>query len=219
VGGPALGRIEARGRVLDLADGAGVFAQGDAADAVYAILGGPGQVRIGAVERDSRGLMVELLGPGEIFGEIGVMDGSVRTADATAGLVRLLRVGAPVFLEALATEPALGRNLCRLLAARLRHTFALLQDATFGSLEVRLARQILYLARRGGRCTEQGLRLAGRCRQGDLADMRGTTTRSIIPILNVWRQSGVVAYELARAQLTLTGEAALQALVEKGATG
>jgi CRP-like cAMP-binding protein len=147
------------------------------------------------------------------------MDGSVRTADATAGLVRLLRVGAPVFLEALATEPALGRNLCRLLAARLRHTFALLQDATFGSLEVRLARQILYLARRGGRCTEQGLRLAGRCRQGDLADMRGTTTRSIIPILNVWRQSGVVAYELARAQLTLTGEAALQALVEKGATG
>ncbi len=118
MGGPALGRIEARGRVLDLADGAGVFAQGDAADAVYAILGGPGQVRIGAVERDSRGLMVELLGPGEIFGEIGVMDGSVRTADATAGLVRLLRVGAPVFLEALATEPALGRNLCRLLAAR-----------------------------------------------------------------------------------------------------
>jgi CRP/FNR family transcriptional regulator, cyclic AMP receptor protein len=179
-----------------------------------------GHVRIGAVGRDSKGLMVELLGPGEIFGEIGVMDGSVRSADATAeGLVRLLRIGAPVFREALATEPALGRNLCRLLATRLRRTFALFQDATFESVEVWLARQILYLARRGGRHTEQGLRLAGRFRQGDLADMLGTTTRSIITLLIVWRQSGVVAYEPAHAQLTLTGEAALQALVERGATG
>jgi CRP-like cAMP-binding protein len=217
---PTLVRIEARSRVLDLADGARVFAQGDAPDAVYAIVSGSGRVRIGAVGRDSKGLMVELLGPGDIFGEIGVMDGSTRTADATAeGFVRLLRIAAPVFLEALATEAVLGRNLCLLLAARLRRTFALFQDATFESLEVRLARQVLYLARRGGRRTGEGLRLAGRFRQGDLADLLGATTRSIITILNAWRQSGVVTYDSARAQLTVADEGALQALIETGAAG
>lgn len=215
---PVLERIEARGRVIDLRDGARVFAQGDEADAVYAILGSVGRVRIGAVGRDSKGLMVELLGHGDIFGEIGVMDGSARTADAFAdGAVRLLRIGAPVFMETLGTHAVLGRNLCLMLAARLRRTFALFQDATFESLEVRLARQVLYLARRGGRRSDQGVRLAGRFRQGDLADLLGATTRSIITILNGWRGTGLVAYDAARAQLTLIDEAALQALVDSGA--
>ena len=211
---PVLDRIEARSRLTDLRDGAQIFDQDDPADAVYAIIGGPGRVRIGAVGRDSKGLMVEILGPGDIFGEIGVIDGSVRTADAFAdGNVRLLRIGAPLFIETLAEHAALGRNLCGMLATRLRRTFALFQDATFESLEVRLARQVLYLARRGGRRSEHGLRLAGRFRQGDLADLMGATTRSIITILNAWRTSGVVAYDPIRAQLTLVDEAALQALI------
>ena len=217
---PVLDRIEARSRLADLRDGTQIFAQGDAPDAVYAIIGGSGQVRIGAVGRDSKGLMVELLGPGDIFGEIGVIDGSVRTADAFAdGNVRLLRISAPLFMETLAEHAALGRNLCGMLATRLRRTFALFQDATFESLEVRLARQVLYLARRGGRRSEHGLRLAGRFRQGDLADLMGATTRSIITILNAWRTSGVVAYDPNRAQLTLVDEAALQALIGTHADG
>lgn len=217
---PVLHRIEARSRLVDLRDGAQIFAQGDAADAVYAIIGGPGRVRIGAVGRDSKGLMVEICGTGDIFGEIGVMDGSVRTADAFAdGNLRVLRIGALLFMETLAERAALGHNLCGLLATRLRRTFALFQDATFESLEVRLARQVLYLARRDGRRSEHGLRLAGRFRQGDLADLLGATTRSIITILNAWRTSGVVAYDASRAQLTLVNEAVLQALVGTGTIG
>jgi CRP/FNR family cyclic AMP-dependent transcriptional regulator len=220
---PVLDRIEARSRLVDLRDGAQIFAQGDAADAadaVYAIIGGPGRVRIGAVGRDRKGLMVEILGTGDIFGEIGVMDGSIRTADAFAdGNVRVLRISASLFIETLAEHAALGRNLGGMLAIRLRRTFALFQDATFQSLEVRLARQVLYLARRGGRRSEHGLRLAGRFRQGDLANLLGATTRSIITILNAWRASGVVAYDPSRAQLTLVNEAALNALVGARAAG
>ena len=86
-------------------------------------------------------------------------------------------------------------------------------DATFESLEARLARQVLYLGRREGRRTEQGLQLAGRFRQSDLADLLGATTRSIITILNAWRADGLVIYDAARAQLTLCREAELQRLV------
>ncbi len=220
VAASVLDRIESRSRLVEFRDGAQIFAQGDASDAVYAITGGPGRVRIGAVGRSAKGLMVEILGIGDIFGDIGVLDRGIRTADAIAdGNVRLLRIGASLFMETLAEDAALGRNLCIMLAARLRRTFGLFQDATFESLEVRLARQVLYLAKRDGRRSEHGLRLAGRFRQGDLADLLGATTRSIITILNAWRASGLVTYDGDRAQLTLLDEAALQTLIDIGAAG
>jgi CRP-like cAMP-binding protein len=147
-----LDRIETRCRALEPRDGARIFAEGDTADAVYAIVGGTGHVRIGALDRSSKGLMIEVFGAGDIFGEIGVIESSTRTADAVVeGRVRLLRINSGVFLDVLLSSPVVGANLCRLLAARLRRTFALFRDATFESLEVRLARQVLYLARRESR--------------------------------------------------------------------
>ncbi len=209
-----LDRIEARSRMLEPRDGTRVFAEGDVADAVYAIVGGTGHIRIGALDRRSKGLMLEVFGPGDIFGEIGVIDGSTRSADAVAeGRVRLLRINGPVFMDALHTTPLLGANLCSMFAGRLRRTSILFRDATFESLEVRLAKQLLYLGKREGRRTEQGLQLTGRFRQGDLADLLGATTRSIITILNSWRADGLVIYDPARAQLTLCREQALQRLV------
>jgi CRP-like cAMP-binding protein len=208
-----LDRIEASSRIVEPRDGARIFAEGDEADAVYAVVGGTGHVRIGATDRSSKGLMIELFGTGDIFGEIAVIDGSTRSADAVAeGRVRLLRIGARVFLDALRGNAILGANLCGMFAARLRRTSILFRDATFEGLEVRLARQVLYLAARGGRRTDRGLQLAGRFRQGDLADLMGTTTRSIITILNAWRADGLVSYDAARAQLTLCREDALRQL-------
>ncbi len=213
-----LDRIEARSRMLEPRPGARIFAEGDVADAVYAIVAGAGHVRIGALDPNSKGLMFEVFGVGDIFGEIGVIDGSTRTADAVAeGRVKLLRIGSQIFLDALGNNAVLGANLCRMLATRLRRTSILFRDATFESLEVRLARQLLYLAKRDGRNTERGVQLAGRFRQGDLADLLGATTRSIITILNSWRADGLVLYDPARAQLTICREADLQRLIGSGA--
>ena len=213
-----LDRIEASSRVLEPRDGTRVFAEGDAADAVYAIIVGTGHVRVGALDTSSKGLMIAIYGPGDIFGEIGVIEGSTRTADAVAeGRVRLLRISSRVFRDALRSNPVLGENLCVMLATRLRRTATLFRDATFESLEVRLAKQLLYLAKREGRNTEQGLQLAGRFRQGDLADLLGATTRSIITILNSWRADGLVIYDPARAQLTICREDDLQRLVRPAA--
>jgi CRP/FNR family cyclic AMP-dependent transcriptional regulator len=212
-----LDRIEAASRIVEPRDGARIFAEGDEADAVYAVVGGAGHVRIGATDRSSKGLMIELFGPGDIFGEIGVIDGSARSADAVAeGRVRLLRIGGRLFLDTLHSNATLGSNLCSMFAARLRRTSLLFRDATFESLEVRLARQVLYLGMRGGRRTEQGLQLAGRFRQGDLADLLGATTRSIITILNAWRADELVIYDAARAQLTLCREDDLRRLASAG---
>lgn len=212
-----LDRIEAASRVLEPRDGARLFVQGDAADAVYAIVAGTGHVRIGALDRSSKGVMIEIFTAGDIFGELGVIEDSTRTADAVVeGRVRLLRISASVFLDTLRSDPVFGENVCRIIAARLRRTFSMFRDATFESLEVRLAKQVLYLAAREGRRSERGIQLAGRFRQGDLADLLGATTRSIITILNAWRADDLVAYDPAKAQLTLCDEAALRRLVEGG---
>ena len=101
------------------------------------------------------------------------------------------------------------------MARRLRRTFGLFQDATFETLEVRLARQVLYLLDREGKPTPQGLRVGNRLRQGDLADLLGTTTRSIITILNAWRAAGLVAYDSDRALLTARDVPALRAIIDR----
>jgi CRP/FNR family cyclic AMP-dependent transcriptional regulator len=211
----ALNRMEAGGAILEPRDGTSIFAQGDPADAVFAIIAGDGHVRVGSVDRNSKALMVEVFGAGEIFGEVGVIDGGSRTAEAvTEGNVKLVKIRGTTFLAALATSPQLGDALCRMMARRLRRTFELFQDATFNTLEVRLARQILYLSSRGGRQTPQGMRLPGRFRQGDLADLLGATTRSIITTLNAWRAAGLVLYDTDRAFLTVCDIARLRRIVE-----
>jgi CRP/FNR family cyclic AMP-dependent transcriptional regulator len=88
-----------------------------------------------------------------------------------------------------------------------------MEDATFEPLEVRLARQILYLADLESRQTPNGVRVAGRFRQADLADLLGTTPRSIITILNHWRAQGVVIYDPHSAQVTLRDADALRRLI------
>ena len=207
-------RLEQGAVVQEPRNGAEIFTQDDDADCLYAIIGGEGSVRIGAIDRRSKKLMVEVFGFGEVFGEIGVIDGGVRTASAVVdGRVKLMRISAESFMAVLAETPGLGINLARALSRRLRRTFALLQDATFETVEVRLARQILYLGSLQGRQTVGGILVSNRLRQPDLADLLGTTTRSIITVLNSWRASDIVRYDAERAQLMIRDETALRALV------
>lgn len=209
----ALGRLAESARRVSPPDGAPLFAQGDPPDAVYAMLEGRGRVRVGAPDNAAKRLMVEVFRAGDVFGEIGVLDGAPRSADALVmGEVRLARIPAAAFLETAQSEPGLGLALARLLSARLRRTFGLLQDATFAPLEVRLARQVLYLLKADSVRTEKGLRLAARFRQGDLADLLGATTRSIISILNAWRAAGLVAYDTEKAFLFVLDEPGLAAV-------
>lgn len=214
----AVKRLADGATVQQVQDGSAVFTQGDPADAVYAILRGDGRVRVDVPDATSKRLMVEVFGERDIFGEMGVIDGGSRSADATTdGAVRLARIRGAQFLDVLSTTPALGANLVKLLSRRLRRTFALFQDAIFEPLEVRLARQILYLATLGARRADGKLRIAGRFRQGDLADLLGATTRSIITILNAWRADGIVEYDSQRGFVTIADEGRFRAIVEHAA--
>jgi CRP/FNR family transcriptional regulator, cyclic AMP receptor protein len=213
---PVLDRLWRASATSEPPSGFRLITQGDPADVVFAILSGEGYVRVGAADRRGKSLMLAVFRAGDIVGEMGVIEGMPRTADVvTDGRVRLARIAGPVFMSVLEEFPPLGVALCRTFSERLRRTSVLLEDASFETLEVRLARQLLYLAAQSGRPSETGLQLRGRFRQSDLADMLGATTRSIITILQAWRALGILQFDGTTGRLTIMREDQLRGLIER----
>src|ERR1700704_5239156 len=80
-----------------LGAGESLFQKGDPGDALYGVR--RGQIRIETGASDGSRLTLNFMGPGDLFGEVAVLDGQSRTADATAGeateLFGLRRAGFP----------------------------------------------------------------------------------------------------------------------------
>ncbi len=196
---------------LAVADQHAVFARGDPVRYLYFVR--QGRVKISTLSEAGKSFVVEVFQDGDVFGEITAVDGGERTADATAlGPVSLYAVSAEAFRTALAQSPVLSLNLLRITVARLRRTYALLEDTTFFDLETRLAKQLLYLKNLGATATPAGTRIAMRVRQEDLADLLGATTRRIISILNDWREAGIAVLDSRSGFVTILDEARFQAI-------
>lgn len=125
--------------------GAVVFQRGDPTDDVYLIL--TGQLRISVGSLDGREVAFRIVGPGEMVGELGVLDGSPRSADLTA--LRdsvLLGLGRHALQDLLTARPAMASGVIRFLCQRLRETSEQLEGLALQRIEVRLARLLLRLA-------------------------------------------------------------------------
>ncbi|MBF0392043.1 MAG: response regulator [Alphaproteobacteria bacterium] len=104
-----------------LAKGEALFAKGDAGEALYGVISG--QIRIGSRSAGGTEVVLDVMGPGEVFGEIALLDGLPRTADAVAVLpCELMLIRRSEFLPLLETEPGLAPHLLKLLCERVRWT-------------------------------------------------------------------------------------------------
>src|SRR5262249_56550240 len=90
LGADELQRISGLCHTQQLSLGEMLFQKGDAGDALYGVR--RGQVRIETGASDGSRLTLNFMGPGDLFGEVAVLDGQSRTADATAGDVTELFV-------------------------------------------------------------------------------------------------------------------------------
>lgn len=125
--------------------GAVVFQRGDRAEEVYLIVSG--QLRISVGSADGRELAFRVVGPGDMVGELGVLDGSQRSADLTALRPSvLLGLGRSALQNLLATRPAIASGVIRFLCERLRDTSEQLEALALQRIETRLARLLLRLA-------------------------------------------------------------------------
>ena len=126
-----------------------LFRQGDPGDGIYGILAGRVVVTVESAE--GKELILNMFAPGDFFGEIVLLDGKGRTANAVvreAG--RLVFLPRGEFLPFLERRPALAVRMIALLCDRLRRTTQLFEDAALQDVPVRLAKQLSALAERQG---------------------------------------------------------------------
>jgi CRP-like cAMP-binding protein len=176
-----------------------IFHKGDPGDRLYAILSG--RVGINTVSREGKELFLNILNPGEVFGEIAVLDGRERTAGAKAiRPTKLVGIGRGEFLEFLERHPRLCLRVIEVLCERLRWTSDTIENTIFLQIPRRLAKRILTLVERLGRPVVPGNKKAGlkidmKLSQEVLGNMLGATRESVNKGIKSLQKSGVISQE------------------------
>src|ERR1051326_4026684 len=135
----------AHAHVVRHAHGDLIFAKGDPGSSMMAVL--KGRVMISTASPDGRQIVLSVFREGEVFGEIALLDGKERTADATAMTdCELLVVPRRSLLAALERHPDLCLEFLVVLCERIRRTNEQVEDFAFLALETRLAKTLLRLA-------------------------------------------------------------------------
>lgn len=208
----ALERIAALATRRSYPKGAVIFSQGQPGDALFGVI--TGQVRISASGAAGQEVFLNIMEPGDTFGEIAVMDGLPRTAGAVAledtSLIVIKRAD---FLRLLEREPRLAIQLLKLLCERLRWTSALVEETAFLPSPARLAKRLLILASLHGRSTSVG-ELELRISQSDLARFLNISRQIVNQNLSRWRNHGWVS--LGNSRIVIRNPEALRRVVDAG---
>jgi CRP-like cAMP-binding protein len=206
----ALERIAAIATRRHYAKGAVIFAQGQPGDALFGVVAG--QVRISASGIGGQEVFLNIMEPGDTFGEVAVMDGLPRTAGACAledtALIVIKRAD---FLKLLEREPKLAIHLLKLLCERLRWTSALVEETAFLAGPARLAKRLLILASLHGRSTSVG-ELELRISQADLARFLNISRQIVNQNLRDWLRRGWV--DLGNSRIVIRNPEALRRVAE-----
>ena len=155
-----------------------VFREGEPAERLFLI--DEGKVKLSTSSPSGQELLIGVLGRGQIFGELEVIDRGTRAMDARAMEVsRVYALASDVFWTMLENRPALARRLLELMARRLRRADQTSQDLVFFDATTRLARRLLELAEEHGEPLEdQAVRITVRVTQEEMAQMIGVTRES-----------------------------------------
>lgn len=177
--------------------------EGDPSDWFYLV--SQGKVKIFKSASSGKEITLSFFGPGEVFGEVAVLENRPYPASAQAiSPVRLIGIKKADFWDLLRKHPSIGIKIISLLSGRLREAQSRLRDMAGERVEQRLARLLIHLFEKLGTTlpfTRQ-----------ELSDMAGTTTETTIRILSQWKDQGVVSS--VRGKIIIADENKLRQLGE-----
>lgn len=186
--------LVARARVRTFSSGDTVFLMGSAGDSMMAVLSGA--IRISVPSPEGKEITIAIMQPGDFFGELALLDGKARSADAKAmtacSLAVLERRDVIAFFD---RHPNALLGLVLVLCRRLRALTDRTAEIALLDLPSRLAKALLRLA--GIEQDDQPARSPLKINQSqrDLGNIVGATRESINKCLREWQRSGVIKNE------------------------
>jgi CRP/FNR family cyclic AMP-dependent transcriptional regulator len=169
-----------------------IFARGDQGREIYLVVSG--RVRLSVLTAEGRELSFAHAEPGAIFGEIAMLDGGVRSADATAvNKVVALSLSKPAFKRLMETHPHVADAAVRFLCSRIREADQQLEAIALYPIEGRLARFFLAAARAKAPGSEEGrITIDLPMSQSELALLIGASRPKVNTALSVLEDSGAL---------------------------
>jgi CRP/FNR family cyclic AMP-dependent transcriptional regulator len=186
-----LERISTYVKRRSVTKGSTIFEKGDAGVGLIGVVSG--SVKISVASADGRDIVLNIIRPGEVFGEIALLDGRARTANATAmSDCELIVIERREFIPFLRSEPDVTLKLMEILCSRLRKTSEQVQDVTFLNLSTRLAKTLLRLTANVGPS-----KLAGKVAitQREISQIVGRSRESTNKQLRAWAKRGWIRLE------------------------
>lgn len=192
--------------IKTLKAGALLFQKGDPGDALFGVR--RGQISIEFTTDDGRRVILAALGSGDVFGEIALLDGQGRTADAVAAeATELFVLRRPDVLAYIAREPSVGIKLLEIVCQRLRSVSGQIEQSLTLRLEARLAARLVLLADDFG----EEITIT----QENLARHVNATRESVNRQLQTWQGLGYL--EVRRGRVVLKELAAMKAISKTNA--
>ena len=158
-----------------------------------------GHLKVVSSDPEGRDTALGIMAPGEIFGEVSLLDGSPRSATIIAlEPCELLVIERAAFLRLLETLPSISIKLLGVLAQRLRRLTERAEDIAFLNVSKRLAKAIVKLADEYGQAHGDAVRVSFRLSQQEMGDLVGATRESANKHIRIWEQAGLVTQESGR---------------------
>ena len=193
-----------------VARGTTIFKKGDPGNSLFAIAAGT--VKIDVPSAGGRDAVFNLVQEGEILGEIALLDGQPRTADATAMTdCVLIVIDRRDFVPFLTARPEIALKLIEVLCTRLRHASQQIEDVMFLDFPARLAKTLLRLSQRA-KPSPDGRKVA--LTQSEIGGIVGLSRESTNRFLRAWQEHCWV--KLQRGGIMVRAPEALAALAAAG---
>jgi len=187
----ALARVTASRR---FPRGTTVFFEGDRGESLYIVRSGC--VKIYRVAEDGREKTLALLGDGEFFGEMALLDEEPRSAVAEClEPTTLYILHRNDFRRLLSENASMSLKILRVMSRRLRQTNAQVSDLVFKDVRARVSRALLDLAKRHGVSVESGAKVALKLTHQELANLVGTARETVSRILAEFQDAHYITFE------------------------
>src|SRR6266704_5274117 len=195
-----IGQLSSVAKRRTFRSGEVIFHREDPGQVLYVIK--EGEVKISLISPDGQEISLVVFGKGECFGEVAMLDGLPRSADAIAmEKVECYTLQRSDFHKAIMKNPKIAIQVMEVLSKRLRSTDQMVEDLIFLDVYGRVAKKLLELADTHGSKVGNGIRIDVRLTQQDLASMVGASRESVNKVMGYFTDKDFISTDKHRITL------------------